>query len=88
MGNELPRCARPYAHGAVDGLPAQCRFANKSARFLTRGTVALSWQARSAVLLAMLNRLKFQLVLAIAAFVLSAAPASAQDRLCDPGNED
>ena len=36
----------------------------------------------------MLTRFRCQLALAVAVFAIAAAPASAQDRLCDPGNED
>ena len=36
----------------------------------------------------MLTRLKCQLGLAVAVLTIAAAPAAAQDRLCDPGNED
>src|SRR5215204_5498689 len=36
----------------------------------------------------MITRFKSQLALAVVALVLAAVPVSAQDRLCDPGNED
>ena len=36
----------------------------------------------------MLTRLKCQFALAVAVLAIAVAPASAQDRLCDPGNED
>ena len=36
----------------------------------------------------MLTRLKCQFALAVAVLAIGVAPASAQDRLCDPGNED
>jgi phosphatidylserine/phosphatidylglycerophosphate/cardiolipin synthase-like enzyme len=36
----------------------------------------------------MVNHLKSQVVLGIAVLAITALPASAQDRLCDPGNED
>jgi phosphatidylserine/phosphatidylglycerophosphate/cardiolipin synthase-like enzyme len=52
--------------------------------------MAPQWQRRGRLFEVMLSRFKFQLALALAlaVLVIAPAPAGAQDRLCDPGNED